>query len=774
MSDVCTLEQPRVLDRALSKQANRRGRGLPSVSVVIAAYNAAATIEETLASLQRQTAGDWEAVIVDDGSRDETATIVRRAAAADSRFRLVQQANGGVSAARNTGVAEARHDFLMFLDADDWIAPDYFERMLGLIAKHPGLDAAVCEYSRIDQQGRPGEPYKLPDMSHAFSELARTCPFAVHCCVFRKSLFTRAGGFDPTLMTCEDWDLWQRFARMGAKFGAVDAPLAFYRQRKGSLSRNIAKMVSDGFTVIARGHGRDPRVAVPDPRYAEGMPPHEIAGQPVYLLAWNGGVMIGAGGDARTLLPLIGDSRPPYVMPEIVADILADSIPIGAGETMPALPSLLPEALPRVKQFLDALAEFAHQPALALETLRALERKAVEHSDLSKPVVFSTLGAARVDLDKPVAAIDVPAPLDSVACEVWFAKAKIGVVQVPAEGRAAPADIAESVQHELYRAIAKRALTHPFAARRFWMAALGEVLRPSTYWLVRDMLQPRTGRKPLAKQFLFGLARRAAGRMLGARALTHEGPLPEALTASREAGMTTRLPVLMYHRIADDGPADLAQWRLAPAKFEEQLRYLREDGYRSCTLADWRAALATGHPLTGKRVLITFDDGYVDFLTDALPLLEKYGFGATVFLPVDKMGTSSDWDAQYGTPAPLMTWEQVQACQRRGIEFSSHASAHLALTGLGVAAIATEGARARQVLAERIGVQTDAIAYPYGYNDELVRQALRGAGYALGFNTQPGFASLYDDPMQIPRIEITGFDDLRMFGIKLTPGAWYA
>ena len=94
-----------------------------AVSVVIAAHNAAATLGETLGSLRIQTQGDWEAVVVDDGSTDDTAAIAERYAARDSRIRVVRQARQGPGPARNTGIALSRHLWLLFLDAEDIVKP---------------------------------------------------------------------------------------------------------------------------------------------------------------------------------------------------------------------------------------------------------------------------------------------------------------------------------------------------------------------------------------------------------------------------------------------------------------------------------------------------------------------------------------------------------------------------------------------------------------------------------------------------------------------------
>ncbi|MGH7575700.1 MAG: glycosyltransferase family 2 protein, partial [Longimicrobiales bacterium] len=92
-----------------------------NVSIVIAAYNAAAMIQETLDAVLAQTHGGWEAIVVDDGSTDHTRAIVEAAARAEPRIRLVSRPHGGGGAARNAGIAAARFDWLLFLDADDLI-----------------------------------------------------------------------------------------------------------------------------------------------------------------------------------------------------------------------------------------------------------------------------------------------------------------------------------------------------------------------------------------------------------------------------------------------------------------------------------------------------------------------------------------------------------------------------------------------------------------------------------------------------------------------------
>src|SRR5438045_6025761 len=108
-----------------------------NVSVIIPAYNASATLAETVESLLAQTCSHWEAIIVDDGSDDDTVAVAKSFAERDMRIRVVRQPHQGISAARNTGIDQARYEWLLFLDADDWLLPRALERFAEQFADHP-------------------------------------------------------------------------------------------------------------------------------------------------------------------------------------------------------------------------------------------------------------------------------------------------------------------------------------------------------------------------------------------------------------------------------------------------------------------------------------------------------------------------------------------------------------------------------------------------------------------------------------------------------------
>lgn len=149
----------------------------------------------------------------------------------------------------------------------------------------------------------------------------------------------------------------------------------------------------------------------------------------------------------------------------------------------------------------------------------------------------------------------------------------------------------------------------------------------------------------------------------------------------------------MYHRVAPTGAETLKQWRTSPEAFAEQLRYLRDAGYYSVGLETWRQAIAHKQPLPGRAIILTFDDGYLDFLTYAYPILQEYGFSATVFLVSEQVGKSNQWDTVYGERVPLMDWSQIRQLQAQGIEFGSHTATHRPLTALSAAEVVREGVR---------------------------------------------------------------------------------
>lgn len=277
--------------------------------------------------------------------------------------------------------------------------------------------------------------------------------------------------------------------------------------------------------------------------------------------------------------------------------------------------------------------------------------------------------------------------------------------------------------------------------------------------------RPRGGvaqRRSLAERLL---RRARQSRILSRAVAGARSRLPGRLR--RLITETWCLPILMYHRVAPDGAPATARYRVTPEAFEQQLRALRRAGYRSVSLEEWRSAMASRHPLPGRAVLLTFDDGYRDFLTHAWPLLRRYRFSATVFLVADLIGQTNRWDQFYGEEVPLLGWEEIRHLQAEGVRFESHSATHPPMTALSAAEVVREASHARDTLQRGLGKPVTAIAYPHGDTDPVVQHLVGRCGYSIGLSCTPGRSSFDDRSLCLPRIEITGYDTLSDYVSKL-------
>jgi peptidoglycan/xylan/chitin deacetylase (PgdA/CDA1 family) len=234
---------------------------------------------------------------------------------------------------------------------------------------------------------------------------------------------------------------------------------------------------------------------------------------------------------------------------------------------------------------------------------------------------------------------------------------------------------------------------------------------------------------------------------------------------------TTRLPILMYHRVAPTGALDTSRYRVDPKAFEGQLRWLRDGGYRTLGLEEWCDRMLHLQPIAGPAVLLTFDDGCRDFALHAWPLLSRYGLGATLFVVTDLVGQTNSWDASYGESVPLLSWQELAHLRDEGVQIESHSSRHARLTGLDTVELAKDLARSRTALSQRLGVNSRAIAYPHGDADPAVRQIAGACGFRYGLSTWAGISGPGDDPLWLPRVEIAGSDSIEVFAAKVR-GDW--
>ncbi len=1212
-----------------------------NVSVIIPAYNALATLAETVESLLAQSFPHWEALIVDDGSDDDTVAVAESFAGRDTRIRVIRQAHQGVSAARNTGIDQARYEWLLFLDADDWLLPRHLEHLTGKLVTNSQLDGAYCWYCRVAADGTFVEEDQYRQEGDLFPIFARRCIFAIHTCVIRRALVMEVGGFDLSLDQCEDWDLWQRIARTGAQFGVVCEVLAHYRMRPKSLSVDGFRMLTGLLRMMHQGESSDPRVPNPAPAYASGLPescPPEIQ---FFAACWAAGMLLGQGQDARPLLRLLKEVHASDLNPSDVAKTIFRTTLFPSSRAPASWLELWPAIETHVREFLRALETQAQAVGLARRTQMCLERMIVECSDAWKPVTVGAFHAICLEVTEPIPDVSLAATIERLHCTVMLRRERLGAVELPVcDGRVPSAVLADAIvadfnwpilgaffgatlyptfevkretaglsiwrgsqclaeglpdteqpihsqihEHCGWTVFLQELWAHPdWSSERFydpqgelearprrwvsdgWLvieaaqeisdvetsapvlnvvltvggAAIGVVVIPVRDQFVsaqeirenlisasalelcraavregvlgKPLAEPTTLRTRLAKaasmrggfegsrhgeavslllskrgaphgvvrapspapgatwglnqtleinSLMLVLGRRdptimdtsasrwavfpaaSAPVLLAAASVTGEPALlispageppeqivyrpdliwkslrrPPKAVSSRKAGarsagttkdsnrahferffagqvdpwkytspyeqmkyeqtlsllpegsmahalelacaeghftvqlaprvehltatdisqlaleraaercahwrnvsfqrldfmeepllgrfslivcsevlyyvggrpelqavaeklsdalepggyllmahanvvvdepdqagfdwdnqfgaktieetfvaldslqlrkvlrtplyrihlfqrvsasslaalapeqitlsvqptsllpevaaqvlwkggtvrpsspqpvMTTKLPILMYHRVSPTGALATSRYRVTPEAFAEQLQYLSNAGYYSVSLEEWRLAKGEKKPLPGRAILITFDDGYQDFLSYAWPLLKQYGFLATVFLVTDAIGGTNTWDAFYGETLPLLSWSEIQQLQKEGVEFGSHSAGHRHLTALTPAEIVYEGMRSRATLENVFGTPVRAFAYPYGDTDPVVQHLIGACGYSFGISCKPGLSQMQDSLLVLPRIEVKGTDGLCEFVVQLDP-----
>jgi GT2 family glycosyltransferase len=220
----------------------------PTFTVVVPAYNAGYTVADAISSVLAQTDQDFELIVVDDGSTDNTGGEVHRFAD-DSRVRYLRQENAGLAATRNRALADARGRYASFLDADDLLMPSYLATMRATLEGAHDVAFADCDFWILDESSGRILTWALGNLSlpgdpHELMRLVLRRNLLHYGATVRMSVLREVGYFNPVLRACEDVELWLRILARG--HAAVRAPgrLAVYRSRSGSLSTKAALMTS--------------------------------------------------------------------------------------------------------------------------------------------------------------------------------------------------------------------------------------------------------------------------------------------------------------------------------------------------------------------------------------------------------------------------------------------------------------------------------------------------------------------------------------------------
>ncbi len=226
----------------------------PTVSVIIPAYNQARYLPLAVRSVLAQTWSDWEIVLVNDGSTDDTAAAA--AQFSDPRIRYIYQSNLGLSAARNTGVRAASGRYLAFLDSDDEWEPEFLATCVRTLETNPKLAGVYTRNIFIDQNGQvlpniggevvPAEQFRSRSLEGGY--------FPPNSVLVSAAVVHEMGLFDVQLTSEEDWDLWLRISERYV-MQAIAQPLARYRSYTGSMSTNAARMHANRMAVLTKYFG---------------------------------------------------------------------------------------------------------------------------------------------------------------------------------------------------------------------------------------------------------------------------------------------------------------------------------------------------------------------------------------------------------------------------------------------------------------------------------------------------------------------------------------
>jgi peptidoglycan/xylan/chitin deacetylase (PgdA/CDA1 family) len=237
--------------------------------------------------------------------------------------------------------------------------------------------------------------------------------------------------------------------------------------------------------------------------------------------------------------------------------------------------------------------------------------------------------------------------------------------------------------------------------------------------------------------------------------------------------MIPPVPILRYHSVSDDRLGASAPYAVSRRQFGAQLDGLVDLGFTTLTVGELLLARASGMMLPERTAVITFDDGFADFATNAWPELVERELTATLYVTAGRLGGTSTWLAPHGAgELPLLTQAQLVEIAADGCEVGAHSMTHTQLDCLPRSVAAWEVGRSKRVLEHLLGRPVDSFAYPHGYYDAAVRQLVIDAGFRSAVATRNIPSAAGDDWFALARIPVTGdFDLERLTDLVMAPGA---
>lgn len=214
------------------------------------------------------------------------------------------------------------------------------------------------------------------------------------------------------------------------------------------------------------------------------------------------------------------------------------------------------------------------------------------------------------------------------------------------------------------------------------------------------------------------------------------------------------VPILLYHSIAEDASKRFRPWTVRPRVYRQHMQLLADRGHEPISVSRLVDALAgVGPPLPSAPVLVTFDDAYLDFHTQALPVLERHGFPSTLYVVTGCVGGTAGWLAAEGEgDRAMMGWAELRDAAERGVDLGAHSHTHPKLDELPLHQARDEIVRSRQILEDGLRRAVRTFAYPHGFHGPKVRQLVVDAGYDGAAAVRHAMSSTRDDPFALARI----------------------
>jgi peptidoglycan/xylan/chitin deacetylase (PgdA/CDA1 family) len=235
------------------------------------------------------------------------------------------------------------------------------------------------------------------------------------------------------------------------------------------------------------------------------------------------------------------------------------------------------------------------------------------------------------------------------------------------------------------------------------------------------------------------------------------------------APLSFQIPILMYHSIARSTNPKFMPIAVSPASFAAQMAYLHQHSYTPINVIRLVRLLLQGSALPERPVVITFDDGFADFFTDALPVLQQYNFTATLYITTGFVGRTSLWlRHEEEAQRPILTWSQISEINACGIECGGHSHSHPQLDTLSLTKARDEIVRCKELLEDHLGQPVNSFAYPYGYHSAATKRLVREAGYTSACAVGYAMSSMTSDHFALARLRVGADTSREAFATLLT------